>query len=787
MTELEEETHEQRAAGLREAALEEALHDWGVWSRAAQRPPEGDWATWLLIGGRGSGKTRAGAEWVRSLATQKEPVPPIALVGITRIEAMAVMVKGESGLLAIHPKKERPKLTGATLTWPNGTQAQVFSASDPESFRGPQFSAAWCDELGCAAVDKGANQPNVFGDPKSAESARPYFSTGAPDALMQRQVLRAQLAHWAKTANNPTASLYAGRMLDLERIYLWTWDARPYPAFPSESAVWADGPNHASGHWITGRLGAATSGELIRAVAGDYDVPIGDAETPPPLVYGMRIEGVVSCREALSDVIGSSGLEWLDRPEGLALSRPSRRSAVTVARAKLVDGEGPLLSRRRPDPSEAVGRVALGFLDRERAYLSGTVTAARLSGGGTSGQNSGLVLDLAGARHAAERLLIAASSGRDTLETALPPSMLALEAGDVLEIEGEGDGPFHVLELRDGAGRKLVAKTLAPTVNAAIVADRPSPLTSAPPPRALPVVALAHLPALPGTDGATRLAAAAVSNPWPGDITIEEAASGAGVARLTRAGAVGELISALPVGPRAVWDRASVIDLRLYGGHLASADEGVVLGGGNRIALETDAGTWEIIGFAQAELVAPGHYRLTRLLRGLEATDANIGPTSVGRRVLVLDDRAVSVPVPAAWVGQALDLRIFAGPGDAVGTVQSVSFGLDAVRPLPPAHLRARKSGSDVVLSWIRRSRLDADNWALADAPLEQGSESYRVEIFSGVTPVRVLEVSAPSATYTLAQQTADFGTPPAAFGFSVAKVSAVYGIGSKAIGAYHA
>ncbi|QQR41166.1 DNA-packaging protein [Devosia rhizoryzae] len=99
------------------------------------------------MGGRGSGKTRAGAEWVRGLARQE--IGPIALVGETMGEALDIMVRGESGLLATCPDEERPVLKGNNrLVWPNKVEAMIMTASDPERFRGPQFAAAWCDEIG---------------------------------------------------------------------------------------------------------------------------------------------------------------------------------------------------------------------------------------------------------------------------------------------------------------------------------------------------------------------------------------------------------------------------------------------------------------------------------------------------------------------------------------------------------------------------------------------------------------------------------------------------------------
>ncbi len=134
-------------------------HDWQLWARDDQLPPplsQGGraWTTWLILGGRGAGKTRAGAEWVRGLALGKppfadRPVERIALIGETLGDARAIMVDGASGLLAIHPSGERPSysVSRRELTWPNGAVAQLFSAEDPESLRGPQFGAAWADEL----------------------------------------------------------------------------------------------------------------------------------------------------------------------------------------------------------------------------------------------------------------------------------------------------------------------------------------------------------------------------------------------------------------------------------------------------------------------------------------------------------------------------------------------------------------------------------------------------------------------------------------------------------------
>ncbi|WP_347863291.1 terminase large subunit domain-containing protein [Planktomarina sp.] len=124
------------------------------WAMEHQLPPEGDWRTWVILGGRGAGKTRAGSEWIRQMVEGSRPKMPgrcarVALVGETLDQAREVMVFGESGILACAPPDRRPhwSATRRQLTWPNGAVAQIYSASDPESLRGPQFDCAWVDEL----------------------------------------------------------------------------------------------------------------------------------------------------------------------------------------------------------------------------------------------------------------------------------------------------------------------------------------------------------------------------------------------------------------------------------------------------------------------------------------------------------------------------------------------------------------------------------------------------------------------------------------------------------------
>jgi phage terminase large subunit-like protein len=116
---------------------------WHLWAHEGQIPPERGWHSWLIMAGRGYGKTRAGAEWVREIA-EADPTARIALIGASLGEARRVMVEGPSGLLAIAPPRNRPTFEPSKrqITWPNGAVATLYSAAEPESLRGPQHSHA---------------------------------------------------------------------------------------------------------------------------------------------------------------------------------------------------------------------------------------------------------------------------------------------------------------------------------------------------------------------------------------------------------------------------------------------------------------------------------------------------------------------------------------------------------------------------------------------------------------------------------------------------------------------
>ncbi|WAC27281.1 DNA-packaging protein [Ancylobacter sp. SL191] len=225
-------------AALDPAACRWLLHHWPLIGRPAQHPPAcaqggGDWLTWLVLGGRGAGKTRAGAEWVRALIHGRAgpKAGRIALVAETFNDVREVMVEGVSGLLAIHPRGERPRWepTRRRLEWPNGAVAQGFSAEDPEALRGPQFDAAWCDELAKWRHAQAAFDMLQFGLRLGARPRQMVTTTPRPTALIRalladprtaitRMGTAENAAHLAPSFLDTVVGRYAGTRLGRQEL-----------------------------------------------------------------------------------------------------------------------------------------------------------------------------------------------------------------------------------------------------------------------------------------------------------------------------------------------------------------------------------------------------------------------------------------------------------------------------------------------------------------------------------------------------------------------------------------
>jgi phage terminase large subunit-like protein len=216
--------------GKSESQCDTLETDWSFWERYDQRPPEGDWRVWLLMAGRGYGKTRVGAEWIRSYA-EANPAAHIAIVGSTFAEARSIMIEGNSGLLTIAPDATRPLWEPSLhrLSWPGGAIGHVYSAAEPEQLRGPEHHMAWCDEIakwdrGEAAWDNLMMTMRLGSDPRIAATTTPRPVPLMRRLLSEQGVALTRGTMQANRANVPTSwvnnmeSLYGGTRLGRQEL-----------------------------------------------------------------------------------------------------------------------------------------------------------------------------------------------------------------------------------------------------------------------------------------------------------------------------------------------------------------------------------------------------------------------------------------------------------------------------------------------------------------------------------------------------------------------------------------
>lgn len=317
-------------AGLDVGQASALNSDWDLYAHSHQRPPHSaangkPWATWLLIGGRGAGKTRAGAEWVRATARAKGG--RIALVGETFADVRDVMIEGESGLLAVHPWRDRPEWSRSLrkLEWTNGAVAQAFSAEEPDSLRGPQFHAAWADEIAKWRHAEATFDMLQFGLRLGERPRQVITTTPRPIALLKRilndpatavthATTRDNALNLAPAFVDHVLSRYAGTRLGRQEI---------------EGEIVEDRPDALWSRALIEQCRIAEPPPLARiVVAVDPPVSSGERADACGLVAAGRGDGGLIYVIADESVAGLSPAAWASR--AIALWRRLSADALLV-------------------------------------------------------------------------------------------------------------------------------------------------------------------------------------------------------------------------------------------------------------------------------------------------------------------------------------------------------------------------------------------------------------------------------------------------------------------------
>ncbi|MFZ1812900.1 MAG: glycoside hydrolase/phage tail family protein [Rhizobiaceae bacterium] len=653
----------------------------------------------------------------------------------------------------------------------------------------PASKPVWFTEFGCPAVSMGANQPNVFGDPKSSQSALPHFSTGSRCDLAQHTYLRAHLDWWGNeagdvpTAANPVSPIYGGPMVDTTNLFAWAWDARPFPAFPLNTDYWSDGANWNTGHWLNGRLGGCPLPDLLSAMAEDFGLEPMTVNAPGH-VDGYVVPGPMPARAAMEPLVQLFGAAFSDTQGSVNVTSRTMAPVGMIDPAHLVDQEGEALqTRNRQQIGELPRQLEMVFADLFTGYEQTIASSLRLEIG--EGRTSSIELPVIMPASMATGLLDARLNdlwtGRDHLEIAVPWKYAHLGAGDLIRFEGNTiPGLWQIETIEDGEFRSLGLKSVVRTEELAGRADAVSIRGNQPDPFARPDLLLLDLPLDPN-DSSPKVYAALSASPFAPGYALHSSPLETGYTQraiLERRASIGHLVETPGSGRSGRWDYGSRLLVRMLRGDPSSLPDILVLNGQNAAAILCANGEWEILQFASAELMEDGTWSLRQLLRGQMGTQAAMESGCLAGCPFVLLDRAVlKVPIDPIEAGLALNWR--ASPVGEPLTPQTSTLVAHThqpvdLRPLSPVHLSAnRNPDGSVHLTWIRRSRIDADNWEVPEIPLGETVESYRVEVLHpGGTILRTSDVVATQYDYGADEQVADFGLLPAQLRFSVCQLT---------------
>ena len=668
-------------------------------------------------------------------------------------------------------------------------------AAEPTGWQ-PGSKPIWFTEYGCAAVDKGTNQPNKFLDLKSSESSLPRYSSGARDELMQMQYLRAVADHWRDPAHNPISAAYGGPMVDMTRAFVWAWDTRPYPFFPNNRALWSDGRNYARVHWLNGRSAALPLSELVAAICRRAGVNDFDTSGLYGYVRGYVVDEVADARAALQPLMLRYGFDAVERDGVLRFIMRDGLDAVPLNRETLAvsgDLEAPVEQSREAE-AELSGRLRLRFVQAdgdyeviaEEAILPDDATHA------VAMSEFNMALTRAEGHQTAERWLTEARVAREGVRLALPPSMMDVGAGDVIALppdDGEGEALYRVDRVEMGEMSLIDAVRIEPEVydpapfDDELVALKPF---VAP----VPVNALfLDLPLLRGDEVPHAPHIAATARQWPGNVAVY--ASGGETnfrlntlmpLRATMGVTQNDMAHARP----GVVDRGQALQVMLTSGVLESVDEADLLGGANLAAIgDGSADRWEVFQFARADLIAPQTYLLRDRLRGQAGSDGvmpDVWPA--GSQFVLLNSipRQIELSPNLLRIAQTYRIGPAGRPLNDPSYVQKTeSFDGNGLRPYRPCHLRLEEETGALRFGWIRRTRINGDGWTEFDVPLAEESEQYQLRILQNGVVLREELVDRASWTYTAQMRAGDGAVGPALI--SVAQVSALYGAGPALFG----
>ncbi len=580
----------------------------------------------------------------------------------------------------------------------------------------------------CPSVNKGSNY----------RSDRLRHSAGTRDDDIQVQFIRAITEFWREfwiqEGIHPDNS-------PIEHIVFGEWDTRPWPAYPLNEDVWPDASTYPTGIAMNGKIDTIYLPELLHEIAKDFGIT-GRVKTDFSRAYGacdgFTIPGPVSYRAAVSSLLSIFQCDIIESGDTLkAVSQQEVQSLATVGLDDIADvkeGEETVILVRK-EAKTLPKMMTIRTVDPNNEYEPTSSVQTREVDTATASPviNSPIVIDSNRAQELVDEALYGLWAKREQATFGLLSDFLFLEPGDVITLKDFGVS-VRINSITDGNVRKINAQGFDLSIfthAAGSVRTLAKPESNVE--FTFPDFQLMDLPILDAKDesyAAPYIAATAL--PWP-EVSVFRSITNDNFhldSTVSTPGAIGRTVEAFGPGPLYRWDNTTEIIVQMSNGQLASVDDIQIYDRQNTLAIGYN-GLWELIQFANAELIGPNTYKLTRLLRGQKGTEDAMGQIPRGANVVFIDDAVQEMGFDTEDIDNLHYIRF--GPatrdiGDEsylTTTYRPIARGL---RPFSPV-LRDvyREANGDITIRWHRRSRLGGDSWVPADVPLNEPFEQYAI------------------------------------------------------------
>jgi bifunctional DNase/RNase len=618
----------------------------------------------------------------------------------------------------------------------------------------PKSKKIWFTEFGFPSVDACSNQPNVFYDPHSCESFFPKYSKGLVDFQAQRTAIRATLKKWQNSEF-------------VEEMFLWCYDARPYPFWPSLNRVWRDAGVWAYGHWLNGKLGDAS----LKGIVSDLCKRVGltsdqyDCSMLNANVEGYVLADYTNARSAI-EMLASAYFFHLVETDGKLKFVPSNvcDTSVVIDQSELVNSGDDIYRINKEQTISLPHKVEISFLDKVGSYKQNFESSSIAYTGGRENINISLPIVCSAnmARSIAAKILYNHWQNCLSFSFSLSAKYSYLEPGDIVTLIINNIEHKIIIAKICYAGNASILQIDARSFDLSIYDEVKVEMQ-------VPDIEVinndnkfvVHLLELSNSvNHSIFMAIASLSkndNPIAIYSSKNQGDSYELIANAKPRSVIGSALNALGGACMEVIDYHNILEVMIIDGELESRDDG-------NLALVGS----EIIQFANAKLLADHHYELSGIIRGCFGTEIYMHDHIEGERFILLDRNLIEIP---ASLNEMVRYKI------VNQEIDHIYLGSN-LKPHKVVNIRVKKNDrGDLLISWSRRSRINCNNWD-NEVPLLETIEKYEVDILKNNLIIRTIYNNEPFLTYSKDQISLDFNNHLGDFSFIVYQKSDLVGRG---------